>query len=348
MSDVARAEGVSKATVSLALRNDPQIPQQTRERIARTATRLGYQKNPTVDHLMVQLRAGAFRKHRANLAILNANAEREAFRSHPTIPTYVAGCRRRAKQQGYILDEFWLHDPRLDGDKLGRIFSSRGIRGALIVGLMEDNHLPERFGSLWENFACVVTGVRTQQPALSFACTDHHVLALRATENALRLGYKRPALVLDTNIDQLIEGRFTAGFHIAQRRLPVAQRVPPFYDVTASPQRERAFAQWFERAKPDVILTLYHVVAAWLKKLAVRVPIDMGLVQLEWRKDHADWAGMNQHNDIVGEVAVDLLVGMIYNGEQGVPSYPRAALIGSTWVDGKTVQSRGKRPGKPL
>lgn len=339
MLDVAREVGVSKNTVSLALRNDPQIPRSTREKIQQAATRLGYQKNPTVGHLMAQLRAGARRGHQANLAILNANADPDAFRSHPTIPTYVAGCCRRASQQGYSLDEFWLGDSQLDGEKLTRIFHSRGIRGALVVGLMNHNRLPERFASLWQNFACVVTGARTQSPALSFACTDHHVLALRATENVLRLGYRRPGLVLDANIDRLIEGRFTAGFQIAQRPLPPAQRLHPFYDDAHAPDRESSFRKWYEREQPDVILTLYHVVRAWLRNLGLDAPADVGLVQLEWRVDHGRWAGMNQHNDIVGEAAVEMLVGMIHNGERGVPASPRATLIGSTWVDGETVRA---------
>ena len=166
------------------------------------------------------------------------------------------------------------------------------------------------------------------------------MLALRATENALRLGYRRPALVLDANIDRLIEGRFTAGFQIAQRALPLVRRLRPYYDDPASPGRQRMFQEWFERERPDAILTLYHVVHAWLKKLGVRVPADVGLIQLEWRSDHSSWAGMNQHNDIVGQAAVDMLVGMIHNGERGVPGAPRATLIGSTWVDGITVRPK--------
>lgn len=338
MLDVARAAGVSKNTVSLALRRDPQIPEITQKRIETTAARLGYRKNPVVGHLMAQLRTGMTTGYKATLAILNANPEADAFRTHPTIPTYVEGCRRRAAQQGYGLDEFWLGDPRLDGEKLNRILLSRGIRGALVVGLMNHNRLPERFRATWENFPCVVTGVRTHDPALSFACTDHHVLAMRATENALRLGYRRPALVLDADIDDLIEGRFSAGVQIAQRSLPASRRLRPFYDHPAAKQRERAFREWLAREKPDVILTLYHVVHPWVERAGLRVPRDLGLIQLEWRADHARWAGMDQHNDIVGEAAVEMLIGMIHHGERGVPVSPRATLIGSTWVDGTTVR----------
>jgi LacI family transcriptional regulator len=91
------------------------------------------------------------------------------------------------------------------------------------------------------------------------------------------------------------------------------------------------------REKPDVILTLYNVVRRWLARLKIAVPRDIGLIQLEWRKSSPEWAGMNQHNDVVGEVAVEMLVGMIHNNERGIPAFPRATLVGSTWVDGKTV-----------
>lgn len=338
MSDIARAAGVSKNTVSLALRNDPQISPKTRAHIERLAAQMGYQKNPTVAHLMAQLRADTASGHKATLALLNANEDPQAFRTHPTIPTYVKGCQRRAAQNGYSLDEFWLHDPNLDGESLNKVLRTRDIRGVLIVGLMNGNRLPNRFLATWEEFPCVVTGVRTRDPALSFACTDHHMLTLRAVENALRLGYRRPGLVLDDVIDRLVEHRFTAGFQIARQQLPSTARLKPFYAVTKARNNLALFRKWLEQEKPDVILTLYHVVHRWVEALGLRVPDDIGLIQMEWRADHAHWAGMDQHNAVVGEAAVEMVISMIHNGERGIPSFPRATLIGSTWVDGKTVQ----------
>jgi len=341
MLDVANAAGVSKNAVSLALRHDPQIPLATRERIQQIAAELGYRKNPVVSQLMAELRAGSEQGYKATLALLNANQDRQAFRTHPTVPTYVEGCRRRAGLNGYSLDEFWLHDPKLDGERLNKILKARNIRGVIVVGLMNDNHLPEKFLPTWNEYPSVVTGVRTRDPALSFACTDHHMLALRAVENAVRLGYRRPGLVLDGVIDHLVERRFTAGYLIGQQQLPETQRLSPFYRVTEARQNPDLFHRWFAEQQPDLILTLYHVVRRWLEGMRLRVPEDVGLIQMEHRCDHADWAGMNQHNDIVGEAALEMVVGMIHNNEHGIPEYPRATLIGSTWVDGKTVRGGG-------
>jgi len=338
MADVARMAKVSKNTVSLALRNDPQIPRATRDKISEIAERLGYRKNPTVCHLMSVLRAGAKSGHKATLGLLNANQDKNAFRTHPTIPTYVTGCRSRAERLGYGLDEFWLHDPRLDAEKLLRVFRTRNIQGAIITGMMNGNRLPERFQSVWENLPCVVTGLRTREPALSFSCADHHILALRAFQKAIELGYRKPALVLEKSIDELVEGRFSGGMLIAQQALPARRRLAPFFAVSEALANPRIFHEWFQHEKPDVILTLYHVVERWLTDKGIKVPDDVGLIQLEWRNDHSHWAGMHQHNDEVGAAAVEMVIAMIHSGERGVPSVSRATVIGSTWVDGKTVR----------
>lgn len=339
MADVARAAGVSKNTVSLALRGSPRLPEGTRQRIVALAEQMGYRHNATVAHLMAELRQQRSPRFQATLALINANEDKEAFSRHPTIPAYVQGCRMRARQLGYSLDEFWLHDPSMSCERLLGIFRTRNIRGAVVVGLMQSNRLPPAYAELWQAMPAVVTGVATRDPVLSFACTDHHALALAAFEKAMALGYRRPALVLDGVIDALIDGRFTAGFLTGQRKhIAASDRTLPFHDVAAARQDGEIFRRWFEEARPDVIFTLYHEVARWLSRLGIGVPEQVGLVQYEWRADHALWAGMDQRNDLVGEAALDMLISMVHRNESGIPAYPRATLIGSHWVDGETVR----------
>jgi len=340
MSSIAVQAGVSKNTVSLALRHDPQIPVATRRRIERIAKQLGYAKNPVVAQLMTELRKAGPAGYRRTFALLNANQDARAFTRHPTIPAYVAGCRRRAAAHGCTLDEFWLHDPELYGEQLNRVLKARGIRGVIVVGMMKENRLPARFSVTWQQHATVVTGVRTHGPTLSFACVDHHALVLEAMEQARRLGYRRPALVVEGGIDRLVEGRFSAGFWTGQQMLVEAERVPGFYDVEGARGEPERFRAWYNAWRPDVIFTLHTVVREWLESEGVKVPRDVGLIQLERRRGCADWAGMEQHNDLTGEAAVDMLVGMLNNNEAGVPGFPRATLIGGTWADGTTVKRR--------
>lgn len=347
LNDIAKAVGYSKNTVSLALRDDPQIPETTRERIKQTAAALGYQPNAVVSHLMAQLRASRTVRLQAKLALVNANRDPDAFRTHPTIPTYVEGCEERAAKLGYGFDRFRLHDPTLTAQRWLRILQTRGIKGVVLVGLMDTNHLPDALRPIWEQFPTVVTGVRTREPALSFCCVDHHNLALMAFERALALGYRRPGLVLDDVIDALVERRFSAGYFTGQRMLPKAQHVPIFNERPRAAGEAERFRAWLEKHQPDVVFTLYNSVLGWLEAARRRVPEDVGVIQLEWRSTRPEIAGMNQHNFVTGQAAVDMVVSQIHNNEVGVQEFPRATLIGATWVDGTSVREQCGEAARP-
>jgi LacI family transcriptional regulator len=343
LTDIARSLGYSKNTISLALRASPQIPESTRQRVRAEADRLGYRRNAVVSQLMAQLRSARKSNLQAKLALVNANLDPTAFRTHPTIPIYVEGCERRAESLGYDFDRFWLHDPELTAERWLRILAARGIKGLILVGLMDTNHLPAQLAPVWNRLPCIVTGVRTRDPALSFCCVDHYNLALTAFERALALGYRRPALVIDDVIDALVERRFSAGYLTGQRLVPRAQQIPVFGDVNG-PGRADAFRRWLDRHEPDVVFTLYNSVLGWLKAAGRRVPSDIGVIQLEWRGSRPDIAGMNQHNLAAGEAAVDMVVSQIHSNEQGVQEFPRATMIGATWVDGGSVRAAKAAP----
>ena len=337
MSDVAREAGVSKNTVSLALRNDPQIPAGTRARIAKIARRMGYRRNPVVGELMARLHAGGSRRFQSTLALVNANLDRNALSTHPTIPVYVKGCRSRAAELGYKLDVFWMHEPGVTAGRLIQIFKARGIPGGIIVGLMKENRIAKPFLPVLEAFPFVVTGVRTREPELSFASTDHHMVALRAFEKVLELGFKRPGLVLDRQIDALVDFRFSAGYRAGQQALPNARRLTPFFDVREARQDRSLFRKWLQAERPDVVFTLYNEVRDWIEEAGIPILGKIAVVQYEWRESHPGWQGMNQHNDLAGKAAVDMLVGMLHRGERGPPAFPLATLIGPSWMPGLKV-----------
>ncbi len=338
LQDIANALGYSKNTISLALRANPEIPAKTRERIQRKATEMGYRANAVVSHLMAQLRASQTPRFQAKLALINANPDPNAFSKHPTIPTYVEGCKRQAAQLGDDFDTFWLHDPKLSPNRFLGILKARNIKGLVLVGLMDTATLPERYETIWQHFACVVTGVRTTRPTLSYCCVDHHTLTLQAVEKAIEYGYKRPALVIDDAIDLLVQRRFSAGYLIGQQALPEKDRIPPFLKLDESAAGKKAFNEWILRYRPDALFTLYNVIIHWLEQLGFNIPEDVGVLQLEWHASQPEIAGMHQRNDMTGEAAVDMVISQIHNNERGAPDFPRSTLISPEWRDGPSVR----------
>lgn len=337
MSEIARKCGVSKMAVSFALRNSPGVSPKTRKKILECARKNNYRAHPIVSHLMSQLRRSHPLKAQALLAIINANTNPRAFRDHPTIPVYVRGIQKRAHELGYDLEHFWLHDPSLPVDKLLKTFYHRNIRGIVLTGLMDNPHLHSQFHPLWAQFPAAITGVRTENPTLPFACVDHYITALHAFRNARSLGYQKPALVLDGKIHELIQGRFTAGYKMAQDELPKSKQIPPFFNIEEANKNRSLFHHWMKKWNPDVILMLYNDVRHWVEEMEYKVPQEIGLIQLDWRADRKNWAGMNQHNDLAGEAAVDMVISQLHSGQTAQSTYPRAALIPSSWENGSTV-----------
>jgi DNA-binding LacI/PurR family transcriptional regulator len=330
LNDVARAAGLTKSAVSLALRHDPRIPVATQRRVKAWAKKLGYRQNPVIAHLMSELRRATEAAPSATIAVLNLNDDPLAFTLHPTIPTYLRGVKRRASGLGYAVDVIPSPAGAMDGHRLLRILRARSIRGCILTGMMRTTRLPRGLESLWENMPCVVTGVRTENPQLPFACADHHAVSQMAVDMTLQMGRTRPALVLDRRIDELVQGRFSAGFLMAQRRISCKARIPPFYHDDEK-ELPAGFAAWVQRRRPDAILTLYHVVEDWLRVAGRCASRDIVLVQLEWRPRQVSWPGVDQHNDRTGAAAVDLLIQMIHAGETALETNPRAFFIEPSW-----------------
>lgn len=66
---IAAEAGVSRAAVSMALRNHPRIPQPTRERIQSIANKLGWKPNPLLAEAMNAIRAGQPSEGRVTLGV---------------------------------------------------------------------------------------------------------------------------------------------------------------------------------------------------------------------------------------------------------------------------------------
>ncbi len=348
--DVARAAGVSPATASLALRNDPRLRPETCEKVQSAAVEIGYHANAVVSQLFAQLRSSRTPKYQATLGVINASENPSIVNQIQTFREWERGYRERAAQLGYGIDEFWLHEKDMSPHRLAAIFHARNIRGVLITACLGHRALPSGFDEIWKNFACVVLGIQNIRPVIHLACNDQYSTASQAFEEALLLGYRHPALVISEDVDNLVEGRFSGAFLASQNRHPVKPRIPPFYfhsalDVPATakigtPEILKRFGQWFERHHPDVIICIHPEIKNWVEALKQRVPRDIGLIHLDWNEELKDWAGMRQNNHLVGAAGVDMLVGQLHRNELGIPSFPKCLMVEGSWVMGGTVRKQ--------
>ena len=93
------------------------------------------------------------------------------------------------------------------------------------------------------------------------------------------------------------------------------------------------FARWFERERPDAIVSNLSHIPLWLDELVVRVPDDVAFASLG-REEVNAMPGIDQRSRIVGAAAFDLVSGQIFRNDYGLPEVPTTVLVPSVWRDG--------------
>lgn len=166
LADIARKTNLSKGAVSFALKNSPMVSEKTRRRVQSAARAMGYKKNELVSSLMSKIRAGSEKSFSETIAVINGNLDEFALKNHPTLPRYYAGIRQEAARLGYAVNEFWMHAPGTDAEKLAGIFRSRGIRGGIVLGHSFGNIFPRGFEKIWRDFYFISAGIRSYNASL--------------------------------------------------------------------------------------------------------------------------------------------------------------------------------------
>ncbi|PAW75809.1 MAG: hypothetical protein B9S32_17265 [Verrucomicrobia bacterium Tous-C9LFEB] len=337
--DLAKAAGVSIATISMALRNHPRVSAKTRTTIRALAAEMGYIPNPRVAELMGYLRKGQTGQFRETLAFVSKMPMSE-FKIYGTFHDQYLGAIHRAAELGYAC-EFHTIGRSLKEAHLARILVNRGIRGVLVLPQIDPEEQSKGFESFpWEKFASVSIGFSCLIPDTHRVMHDQ-IHALHIAMAALRKrGYQRPAFIIKRWVDNRLRNHWTAGFLSCQlRSYAKKNHVPPFLN----PADEAGLVSWFRRWKPDALIgpDLAGPIGV-LEKAGFRCPRDFGYATLD-KQMEGQWAfhsGIAQMSTYVGETAVNLLVGCLLRNEIGLPTHPQVVLLPGTWADGETTPRR--------
>lgn len=338
MKTIAAHAGVTQATVSMSLANNPRIPLATRERIQGIAKKLGYQPNPYVSTLMRIRRQGKPLKDKPALALVCAQRTAHGWRDHPapTIRQMREGAFERATLRGYRAQEFWLHRDEMSNDRFSEMLHARGIQGMLISPLAEGAPTP---ALQWQHFAAVCLSVPLPSLTITTVCNDHYFSSLRIVRECHARGYRRPGLLLHRVHQMRFQGRWEAGFFVGGEMHPELRLARPLY-VEDWQDTARIIA-WLKREKPDVIITpAADVLAATLERARIRVPQELGLALLACPELGDRCSGVYQNGRMIGALAVDTLISMVERNERGLPQQATTLMVEGQWNEGTTLQVR--------
>lgn len=332
MQQIADEAGVSRMSVSLAMRNSPKISPATASRIRGIAERLGYRPNPLVSALMTQLRHSKAVRKPSTIAYVTGYPTADGWRQPGPFVDFFEGARARAGALGYELEEWWLRKPGLTETRFSEILYTRKIHGVLIAPL------PLSGGAVnldWEKFAGAGIGYSLTAPLIHRASNDQYGTITTALEELTRLGYRRIGLAIPAESDARVKHYWSAGILVYQQSIPFIERVPT---LLTTGQFSKEFAGWFEQYRPDVVLGLSQQCARVMSDLGCRVPRDAGFVHLALSREDTALAGMNQNSELVGAAAIDLIDAQLRRNERGVPKFAKSQLIPSYWVPGPSVR----------
>ena len=341
---LARLLDVSKSTVALALKNDPRLPEETRRRIIKAAEKAGYRANPTVSHLMAELRKGRHFSHKATIGFIHGMPGRNDMENHQLCILLFNGALERANRLGYNLDPIWLYDPKLRLEKLETILHTRNIRGLIFNNAeMAGGRLPKAVEVLLDDYPCVFDDISTNMPIFQYCGSDMFSLAWTAVENAHKRGYRRCGLVIDERTHKLSHDQFLGGFMAAMHRFYpslVKEAADSLFLPLPQADSRGVFIDWFKKGRPDVLLMHEIIIKEWISGLGLKAPRDIGMIHLDVYEGMKGWAGIDHNHAEIGAATVDILAGCIYRGERGPARHPSCTLVEGSWVDGPTVKKQ--------
>ena len=141
INDVARAAGVSKGLVSLALNGKPGVALETRDRILAAAQELGWTPNPGARGLTTR------RAYALGLVLRRAARTIEV---DPFFAAFIAGVETVLSERGQVLVLTVVPDHEAEARAYERLAVDKRVDGFLLTDLLADDHrigLVQEYGS---------------------------------------------------------------------------------------------------------------------------------------------------------------------------------------------------------
>ena len=186
LQTIADQLGLSKMTVSRALRGEPHVKAAVREQVKQAAQSLGYQPDPEIGKLMAHMRRQRRSESPQTLAFVWAERTATEIRQSAWSMELIRGAHERALQLGFTLSEFHLAEKGMTARRLSSILQARGIAGFILSPLLSRSR--GHVSMQWENFSSVVIGLGYARPALHRVHHHHFLGMMTAMRRLKKLG----------------------------------------------------------------------------------------------------------------------------------------------------------------
>lgn len=326
-TQIAAKAGVSRTTVSFALRNHPKIPSATAARVRAAAAELGYRPNPRVAAIMAHIRRSRAVPAGERIAFVWVHTPRAETARDAYLHRVFLGAKTRAEALGYGLEQFWTTEHGMTDQRLSHVLKSRGIVGVLLSPVMHEAEVTLDLD--WTRFAPAVIGSARWNPELHHA-GHHHYLAMRmALEKLAATGCQRPLAIVEAAVNERARRAWQAAFTVFH---PTPEAAGELF-LAGLEHGRRELGRRIKAIRPDALIVSSAQIVDQAAAMGIGLAGKSPVVTLHWTSARPEIGGIDQSYDMIAANAVDLVVSQLNSNETGAPPWPRMLLFPGRWME---------------
>ncbi len=332
--DVARKAGCSHATVSLALSGNPRISADVREKIVRLAEEMGYRPDPGLSLLARDRFARRSASYRATLAYLVHSKATGAMQLR-----HFEAAQQRAEQSGYRVVRFDLADYS-SGHAAAQVLFNRGIRGVIIPSMPStvEDYLRDR---AWEPFTIVCCTLGWARFVYNVVTDDVFAATRLVWNEVVSRGYRKIGAAMFQHRPIAEDDYARHGGSLVQQEVLVPKRLRIPILTNCDPLDRARFMEWFERHRPEVVISFVSRACEWLVEAGYRVPEDVAFACLNVRAQEG-YTGVLIPDPDLATTAVDFLISQLHQNQRGIPRVQQSLMLEPQWREGRTLPVRSE------
>ncbi|WP_372795045.1 LacI family DNA-binding transcriptional regulator [Pontiella sp.] len=336
LRDIARELDISHATVSMALRDNPRISGDTKERVKQKAEEMGYAPDPALAALSHYRQASRDNPRSAVLAWIHPAHEDQGYAELIEFQLYRKGAEESARQLGFSLEEFSLE--KQDLKSMHAEFLERNIQGIAVAPITSRTAPVDWSEFPWDDFSAIRFGRNKIGPPIRYVASAQVGNTILACRHMAEKGYRRIGYI-GLRLGRMM---YVAGYMGFQAELESRDKVAPLlveYEEIAPPIEK--LDAWMKTQRPEAILTHCPDMPEMLAGLGYSVPGDVALATTSIHDTPID-AGIDQNPEEIGAAAIRSLVAQVNEHHFGIPAVGSSILIEGDWVEGSMLPDRSR------
>lgn len=306
IEEIAKKAGVSRSTVSRVINDDPNVKEQTRERVMKVVTSNNYVPSRAARKL-----AGG----RTGVIGLVIPIGVSRLFIEPFFPSLIQSVTNRCNQNNRSV-MFWLGEPEYERRMIDQIISNDLLDGVIVSSMRVQDPIVAALRRSAIPF--VLVGRYTEDPAASYVDIDNQAAASLAVEYLIQKGRKKIATITGPQ-DMMVSHDRLNGYREALKKAKMPFDLNLVVEGGFTDEGGYAAMSKLLAQTPDAIFAASDAMAVgairFLKEQGKRVPEDVSVVGF----DDAPFAAttypplttVHQPAELMGAHAVDVLIELL-------------------------------------